>query len=143
MHIIINMSIIRTCKFILPQKHFLNYSFQGHTTNHMVYVGQVRIITRVLIQKQEMAHMKYIAHLVHLLRATIFWTNPGYQVCQHMKNLSINPFKISHTGLCQVPLTTGTFYNYEMKQHPVKKLTKTSSCTRHNQKEHVCIGTNI
>ena len=100
------------------------YSFLGHTTNHILYVGQVSIITSVLIPNQDMEHEKYFVSIVLVLRAPLFWTNPRFYFSQHKNNLSINSSKIAHTGLCQVPLKTGTLQNHHIRRHPVKKLTK-------------------
>ena len=92
------------------------YSFLGHTTNHILYVGQVSIITCVLIPNQDIEPMQYFKLLLLVLHAPLLLANPGFQVFHHNNKLAVNQSKIARTGLCQFPLRTGTLL------HPVKKL---------------------
>ena len=44
--------------------------------------------------------MQYVTFCSLILCAHIVLTNPGFQVFQHINNLTIKPSKIVHTGQC-------------------------------------------
>ena len=106
---IINMSSISAGKYMVPQTSFLNSSFQGHTTNCIVYMGQLIIITCILIPKQDMEYVQYITSIVLVLCAPLFLANPRLKILHNINNLTINLSKIANFGLWQVPLKTVTF----------------------------------
>ena len=89
-----------------------------------VHSNQVSIITYVLIPNQDMSHVLYVELLVHVLDAYLGQKNSGIQVEQHINNHIIKMSKIANTSLCQVILTTGTSFNFQIRKHPVKIPTK-------------------